>query len=225
MTTRIPFRPRRRQHGLGLISLMAGMLLSVLGVLSLLMLYRTLVGQTVQSRARAAEDGSYATATLSAQMELHNAGYGIGSNSTRAAVNTDLILVSGAALDANGRLSGTAQTVGASGVSTGNAVIWGAQPGVAYECSALLMQSATLMLLRASGSCSSATQWGTATWTRSADLIPAGTMTLASNNVFRVDRATCWPYGLGAATALRVTIWGDDSVWMTSACLTNFSGA
>jgi Tfp pilus assembly protein PilW len=212
------------QRGLSLVSLMVGMLLSILGAVSLMSLYRGIVGQTVQSRQRAAQDGSFATATLSAQMELQNAGYGIGSSSARAAANTDLLILSGASLNGDGHLSGTAVSIASGSTASGNAIVWGSRPASAYECSALLVQSAGLQLLRASGSCSAATQWNTLTWTQAAELIPAGGLGSASSTVFRADKTLCWPYGVSSMSALKVTLWDDSSAWKTSACLTNIAG-
>lgn len=204
---------------------MVGLLLSVVGALSLLMLYRSIVGQTVQSRQLAAQDGGYATATLTAQMELQNAGYGIGSSGARAAANADLVVLAGARYGADGRISGNAQTIAASGSAGGNALVWGSRPASAYECSALLVQGAGLLLLRAGGSCSAASQWNALGWTLAAELIPAGGIAGDGAAVFRVDNAACWPYGLGAAAALRVTLWDEASAWKTSLCLTNLAGA
>ncbi|WP_428311047.1 PilW family protein [Hydrocarboniphaga sp.] len=214
-----------RQRGLSIVSLMVGMLLSILGAVSLMTLYRTIVGQSVQSRQRAAQDGGLAAATLSAQMELQNAGYGIGSSAARAAANTDLVMLSGAALNGSGQLSGTAVTIASGSTASGNAIVWGSRPATAYECSALLVQSSGLLLLRASGSCSAATQWATLSWTQSAELIPAGGIGSAGATLFRVDKTMCWPYGLGSMSALRVSLWDDNSAWKTSACLTNIAGS
>jgi Tfp pilus assembly protein PilW len=218
-------RIARRQRGLSMVSLMVGLLLAILGAVSLMTLYRMIIGQTVQSRQRASQDGSFATATLSAQMELQNAGYGIGSTSARAAANTDLVIVSGAALNGSGQLSGTAQTIATGTTSSGNAIVWGSKPASTYTCSALLVQSAGMVLLSASGSCTAATQWNTLTWTQTAQLIPAGGIGTVVSPVFRVDKTACWPYGVSSMSALKVTLWDDASVWKTSACLTNLAGA
>lgn len=209
---------------MSMVSLMVGLLLSITGAVSLMSLYRGIVGQTVQSRQRANQDGGFAAATLSAQMELQNAGYGIGNSSARAAPNTDLVMLSGAALDGDGNLGGSAQTIATGSTVSGNAIVWGSRPASAYECSALLVQNAGLKLLRASGSCSAATQWNTLTWTQIAELIPAGGI-IGSATLFRVDKTQCWPYGVSSKSAVKVTLWDDSSAWKTSACLTNVAGS
>lgn len=67
----------RRSAGMSLVSLMIGMLISMLGVLAGFMLYQNMVKVTLQSRADAAQDGQLASAMLSLQLDLQAAGFGI----------------------------------------------------------------------------------------------------------------------------------------------------
>jgi Tfp pilus assembly protein PilW len=64
---------------MSLISLMIGMLISMIGVLAGFILYQNMVKVTLQTRTDAAQDGQLASAMLSLQLELQSAGFGIDS--------------------------------------------------------------------------------------------------------------------------------------------------
>lgn len=66
-----------RQRGMSIISLMIGMLISMIGVLAGIVLYQNMVKVSLKSRADAAQDGQLASAMLSLQLELQSAGFGI----------------------------------------------------------------------------------------------------------------------------------------------------
>jgi|GEM_PF-2833087 len=66
-----------RQRGMSLISLMIGMLISMIGILAGIILYQNMVKVSLKSRVDAAQDGQLATAMLSLQLELQAAGFGI----------------------------------------------------------------------------------------------------------------------------------------------------
>lgn len=68
---------RPRQRGMSLISLMIGMLISMIGVLAGIVLYQNMVKVSLQTRVDAAQDGQLASAMLSLQLELQAAGFGI----------------------------------------------------------------------------------------------------------------------------------------------------
>jgi len=63
-----------RQLGVSLISLMVGLLLSMIGILAGLTLYKNIVQTTVQTRSDAVQDGQIASALLTLQLELQSAG-------------------------------------------------------------------------------------------------------------------------------------------------------
>lgn len=71
------FKVYRRSAGMSLVSLMIGILISMLAVLAGFMLYQNMVKVTLQSRADAAQDGQLSSAMLSLQLELQAAGFGI----------------------------------------------------------------------------------------------------------------------------------------------------
>lgn len=79
------------QRGMTLISLMVGLLLSMISILAGMVLYKNLVQVSVESRTDAAQDGQLASAMLSLQLELQSAGYGITSDEA----GTHLQLVAG----------------------------------------------------------------------------------------------------------------------------------
>ncbi|MDZ7924926.1 MAG: hypothetical protein U5M23_12940 [Marinagarivorans sp.] len=68
-----------QQRGMSLISIMIGMLLSMITILSSLVLYRTLSHTSIDSRIDAAIDGEIATAMLTLQLEIQAAGFGYES--------------------------------------------------------------------------------------------------------------------------------------------------
>lgn len=67
----------RHLYGMSLISLMIGMLISMIGILAGFMLYQNMVKVTLQTRTDASQDGQLASAMLSLQLELQSAGWGL----------------------------------------------------------------------------------------------------------------------------------------------------
>jgi len=82
----------RRSYGMSLISLMIGMLISMIGILAGFVLYQNMVKVTLQTRTDAAQDGQLASAMLSLQLELQAAGFGIDKATNPG---PHLVLVSG----------------------------------------------------------------------------------------------------------------------------------
>ncbi|MEN1957654.1 hypothetical protein [Luteimonas changyuni] len=68
---------RQRQRGMTLIGTLVGLLLSVLGVVAMLALYRTMVDTSTSSELSAVRDSQLASALLGAQMELQAVGWRI----------------------------------------------------------------------------------------------------------------------------------------------------
>ncbi|CAD5108230.1 PilW family protein [Zestomonas carbonaria] len=81
-----------RQRGVNLISLMVGTLLSVIGILAMLTLYRNLVQTAVVATQDANQDGQLAAGLLTAQLELQNAGFGIDPGGAQNLLKTDVSL-------------------------------------------------------------------------------------------------------------------------------------
>lgn len=215
--------PDRHQRGMSLVGILVGLLLSSLAALATLSLYRTLVARSSESRQRASQDGNLASGTLAAQMELQGAGFGVGTASTPAVANTDLIVLANASLS-GAQLGGTAQPFASTGISAGNAIVWGTNPTLStYECAALLAVAGGLQLLRAN--CSVATEWASVSWQKTLEVVPAGTVT-SNDPPIRAEHLACWPYGQGTASteAMRVTLWSDSSSWRSTICLPNVMG-
>lgn len=77
---------RQRQRGLSLISLMIGLLVSLMAVMGMMALYRTVVHTTAESGVYAQLAGDRSAALLAAHSYVQAAGFGIDD----AAVGTDL---------------------------------------------------------------------------------------------------------------------------------------
>lgn len=188
------------QRGLSLISLMVGMVISLIAVLGALALYRSTT-QTVFGTGglvrSSIQDGQLATGLLSAQIALQGAGYGISSPSS----GNHLLLISNAVLNAStGKLGGTVVAINGAAQS-GNALVWVHNPGLSantasYSCGALLSDSSNkaLYLLQASSGCHPLnSNWKTISWTSRAlveDQVLAQAVTLSARN-----GSNCWPYG------------------------------
>lgn len=109
---------RYRQSGVSLISLLIGLLISMVALLGMLSLYGTVVKSTVESTRDARIAGERSSALLVAGMQLQGAGYGIEG----AALGDDLLLLAGASLDRDGGSLSSGTTVMGSG--DGNTLIW-----------------------------------------------------------------------------------------------------
>lgn len=201
---------KTRQHGFTLISLMIGLVLSLVVMIAMLATYKGVIkavfGNSGSSSSglasNAKQDGQLSSGMLSAQLALQEAGYGIAG----AVANTDfLAFTSGAWSSSTGLLSGTAATIGTSATAA-NLLVWGVNTTLAaatssYGCRALLWAADpadatknSLLLLQASGSCYPlTTAWSTVVWTvqRLVTLDSAAASVTMSANT----GAGCWPYG------------------------------
>ncbi|TBV09061.1 PilW family protein [Phytopseudomonas dryadis] len=70
-------RQLNNQHGITLVSLMVGTVLSMLTILAMLALYKNLIQVAVVATKDANHDGQLASALLVAQLELQSAGFGM----------------------------------------------------------------------------------------------------------------------------------------------------
>lgn len=195
-----------RQRGLSLISTLVGLLLAILSALAVMTLFRTVIQISVSAKDNATQDSVVSSGLLTAQMEIQKAGFGIESvapnctssaySSPSASANTDLILLSDAALD-SGTLSGTLTSLSAT-AAVGNALVWHWVDGGLNYCAGLLASGGGLRSLRPT-TCTAATDWATTAWT-SVDLIPQGR--LADGFRFSdVRTAACWPFGKSTTAA------------------------
>lgn len=194
--------PQQRllQSGLSLISLMVGMVISMMAVLGALALYRSTT-QTVFGDGglvrNSVQDGQLASGLLSAQIALQGAGYGLPTPST----GSHFLLLTNALLNPDAlTLNGTILNVTAA-AQNGNAVVWINNPnlsanGADYRCSGLVSDPSTraLYLIQSSGACNPlTTQWNKITWLRRT-LIESGVLAQAVTLSVQKDSA-CWPFG------------------------------
>lgn len=235
----------RAQHGFTLIGLMIGTTISLISILAMLALYKNVVYNSMASIQGSRQDGQVASALITAQRELMNAGFWSGSATVRATADVDdnFVLLSGALLS-NGTLTGSATaqtsfptlTSTAPNGRTGNAIVWSYKTSATAtaSCAGLLFSNGALLSLKAAVNCTQAsTQWGSTTWT-STTLIEKGQDSTAP---LSVGFAACWPYGRSTDTSntayrLQVSLSANNSTpdnttsgyvkSQATACLINF---
>lgn len=186
-------RARRRSSGFTLISTLVGLTVGLLSIAAMLTLYRNVIDSAKSVKEQARRDGQVATGSLISQQEMQQAGFGI----THATIGTDLVVLSNAALSAEGKLKGT--DVGAySSMVTGNAVVWGFNPTASsgttdpagYQCEGLLVTSTGLQWLTPT-SCKNAANWQGVSW-KTHQL--ASTGNLGPLSIFQATPGSCFPY-------------------------------
>lgn len=222
-----------RQRGITLISLMTGLVISMVLVLATLMLFQRMVRASTAARMDAQADAQRSAAFLSAGIAAQEAGYGIDA----AHAGTHLVVLTNAAL-ADSVLSGTPASLGA----TGNAVVWAenATGTPQPRCSALLAPSGSDKGgLRKLGPvpCADAAAFSTLDWTTELPLMDAPTTPVADPPAAPLvaitwRAAACTPFGIAAGTGapekVLLTLTADNSNGVqleTSQCLVNVSAS
>ena len=219
-----------RQRGITLISLMTGLVISMVLVLATLMLFQRMVRATTAARIDAQADAQRTAAFLSAGIAAQEAGYGIDA----AQAGTHLVVLTNAAL-ADSALSGTPASLGA----TGNAVVWAENATGARRCSALLAPSGSGQGgLRKLGPvpCADAAAFSALAWTTALPLMDAPTAPVADPPAAPLvtitwREAACTPFGIAAGTGapkvlLTLTAANSNGVVLeTSQCLANVSAS
>ena len=217
-----------RQRGITLISLMTGLVISMVLVLATLMLFQRMVRASTAARMDAQADAQRAAAFLSAGIAAQEAGYGIDA----AHAGTHLVVLKDAKLDGS-TLSGTSVSLGA----TGNAVVWAENATGGPRCSALLAPSLSDKGgLRKLGPvpCDNAAAFATLAWTTALPLLDAPTAPDADAPAAPLvaitwRAAACTPFGIAAGTGapkvlLTLTAANSNGVVLeTSQCLANVS--
>ena len=128
-------RFEHRQRGVSLISLMVGLLVSLLAVLGMMALYRTVMHTTAESGVYAQLSGDRSAALLVAHTYLQEAGFGVED----AALGDDLALCN-ASMN-GGRLGGG----GCTGSGSGELLLWRVAPDLetgATHCAGLYITAA-----------------------------------------------------------------------------------
>lgn len=209
----------RIQHGYTLISMLVGLLIGVITVGGMLMLYKSLVVVARDVKAQAVQDGEVVASVLGAQVQLQEAGFGLG-----ATAGKDLIVIANAKFE-NKKLSGTAAASYDNAVR-GNAVVWGYNPSgngaapdpAAYRCAGLLLvvdanhaadvPGAQLYALQPVA-CDSAASWNQLSWQRVALTSPDS---MQDTGLFEALASSCWPYAHSdAATAMQLNYYPEPA--------------
>lgn len=232
-----------RQQGISLISLMIGLLVSMVVVIGMMMVFRNTIQTVAPTSESARSDGERASGVLAAHIMLTDAGFGIGDGvTTFPDPAVDLAVASSATL--SGTLSGTKQTGNS---RTGNAIVW--RKGVdtsspedgtidVFRCEGLFADTdGGLFRLSSTANCASAdTNWNTINWTSTplirdsrlraeqGDIVRAITFTLTVNS-------ECSPFGVGVDGILGnitvemsypVNVGGAAENITSTTCLANF---
>ena len=207
-----------QQRGVSLISLMIGLVISMLGILAMLAVYKTTVKQAAFAGQGATTDGQRMAALFSAQTLLQEAGYGVD----KAAYGTDLVVISAATLN-GGSLGGTAQTALP---ATGTAVVWGSKTATTYMCQGLYATATGGFVRLPAVACTAATEWNTLKWSP-VDLV-ADTKAEQGFSV-QVQKSSaaagCKTFGITGGGALLAVLNTTNSTSLAATgttCLTNF---
>lgn len=186
----------RKPHGASLISLMVGIVISMLIMLAMMTLYRDTIHTAVSAGQDATSDGERASGLLAAQIQLQAAGFGL----TTPTLGTDLVVLSNASLDSSTqRLSGTVAAVGIAG----NAIVWGADTGSGYQCSALYAPASGGLQRLLTTPCVGVAQWPAATWHTSSLMADTRGVAIMAE---QTTAAGCQPFGLAVTGGVIVTL-------------------
>lgn len=220
MTIRVSATPKaclsRFQYGTTLVGLMVGLLVSVVGILASLTLYKTLVAVAIEAKVDALHDGQLATSLLAIQLRIQNAGFGLENNSANILID-----------ESNGQKS----------------VYWRYKINGVIACEGLRRGQInhngddylTLTLLSAAGSsCNEVSSLTSIPWVTGATL-SAFRETVSEVIDFNLVKQVCSPYGidekkqyymfvLSGKTAANIigSNHADDTVYKL--CLQNISG-
>lgn len=205
-----------RQRGVSLISLMIGLVISMILVVGALVLFQNTAKRTAEARQDVLGDAQRTSSFLSAGLSLQDAGFGI----TTPAAGTHLVLLQNAAITGT-TLTGTAVTLDTT-LRQGNAVVWAENITGTVRCSALLAPLTGGLRKLGPVNCANATAWNTLVWTNnSLSDIPA------TPAAIRIQTINCQPFGITSNEGtLQVTFSANNSngiALSASQCLINFS--
>lgn len=222
-----------RQQGVSLISLMIGLLVSMIVVLGMMTVFRNTIQTVVPASEAARSDGERVSGLLAAHMMLHDAGFGI-EDLTGALV----VLGSNAAL-AGETLSGNELSIP---TDQAKGVVWGkgfdtdADGEIdTFLCEGLLADgTGGLRRLSSDESCTNAsTQWNSLDWTSTPlirDAEKRAEDDFEREITITVEKGVdCTPFGIdidGSDIAVTlsypVNVGGDEQIVSSTTCLANF---
>lgn len=224
-----------RQKGVSLISLLIGLLVSMIVVLAMLMIYRNTIQAVMLASEDARSDGERVSGFLAAHLMLHDAGFGFPDGGS---YGKHLLLWSGATL-ASGSLTGIKiNSLTASG-ATGNAITWRWAKYIddddpsndEYICEGLFAGTDRSLWRISSSSTSCDNIDATISWSAS-PLIEASRHSADTKGaiMITVEKAECQPFGIGTGILgdILVTLSyeipdvGNKTISSTT-CLANFS--
>jgi Tfp pilus assembly protein PilW len=177
---------RNRQHGFSLISLMVGLIISVVVTLGLLSVYRNSIQVTAQATTRTIDDSQLSSLLIRTGATIQDAGYGINA----PAYGTHIVAISGATLTGT-TLSGTAAVVG----TQANAVVWAMLTGATTQCAGFYAPAAGGLMYLSPVNCTNAAAWASLPW-QSSWVAQQTTAALQ----FTISAQTCSPYGITSTT-------------------------
>lgn len=203
---------RHTQFGYSLISLMIGMIVSLIASLSILSMYHVVIhnifDKNTGAQQRASQDRQLITSLLTVQNLLQGAGFGTYPTTT----NTQLILVDGAGLitesgNANLSTAGTIKNISTIS-ATGNAIFWETNntlnsDNTQWKCKGILSNPTTkaVYVLSSTSSCDPiSTHWSSQTWNITRIVSPD---TLANALTFTASLSNnkCSPFGSEIASS------------------------
>ncbi|MDD2051582.1 prepilin-type N-terminal cleavage/methylation domain-containing protein [Pseudomonas putida] len=203
-----------RQRGFTLISLMVGTVISMVGILALMFLYKDMVQTSVAALGNAKQDGQIASAQLTILKELQTAGFGVvdAKASGDDTADRSILLLSGASLGNGNTLGGSLETVQVIPMTTltgdreGNALIWSyyETTGGVLKCAGLLVQQDSpgdpfrLYRLQSTGNCTEKLSFTSITWSKTMLIAEGQTVPNVGEAKlwpFAARLTTCWPFG------------------------------
>ncbi len=171
-----------RQYGFSMISLLVGLIISVVVTLGLLSVYRNSIQVTAQATTRTVDDSQLQALLVRTGATIQDAGYGIATPT----FGIDVIAISGATLSGT-TLSGTVAAAGAQA----NAVVWAMLTGATTQCAGFYAPASGGLQYLSPVTCTDATGWASAVWQSSW----VTQQTTAPIN-FTIAQQTCAPYGI-----------------------------
>lgn len=190
-------------QGVTLVGLMVGLVISMLVVVGMMTVFRTVVQATLQSRQTAAEDDRRVSALMRMALHLQDAGFGLQA----PAYGAQLLVLSGASLalasDGTYRLSGTRVEPDVENAAS-NAVLWAYDLSASgtVQCAGFVYEAADNAAARlvylAPANCSgvapadlSTLAWTRQTWLQGSEAEPVPSLH------FALRTGECRPFGIG----------------------------
>lgn len=210
-----------KQQGISLVSLLVGLLVSMIVLVGMLMIFRNTIQAVVPASEDARSDGERVSGLLAAHIMLQDAGFGTNGNPT------DHLLVL-----PNATLSGSSSATLTSG-GAGGAVVWRKSVGATHTCEGLFAGAAGGLSRLSSDGCGSiGIDLGSITWFATPLIEPSRHPDGAVDAItFAQTIGVCRPFGIGTGITGNITVTISVKTPITnvtghevksSTCLTNF---